>query len=82
MIRITHFRSKCIGCNACVEANPGQWRISKKDGKSTLIGANEKKGIFHLVTEDFESGQNHTAAANCPVRIIRIEKFLPLSSKK
>ncbi|MHB8402007.1 MAG: hypothetical protein ACYDCN_08335 [Bacteroidia bacterium] len=42
MIRITQQRAKCIGCNACVEAAFYRWRISRKDGKCTLIGGKEK----------------------------------------
>ncbi len=74
MIRITHFRSKCIGCNACVEANFQRWIISKKDGKSILIGGKEKKEIYFLVANDFEYEYSKTAAKNCPVKIIRVEK--------
>lgn len=75
MIRIIHFRSKCIGCNACVEANSLRWRISKKDGKSVLIGATEKKGVYQFTTFDDELAANKTAAKNCPVKIIKIEKI-------
>ncbi len=75
MIRITHFRSKCIGCNACVEINSDRWRISKKDGKSILIRGMEKKGISQFIAPDFENEINMAAAKNCPVRIIRVEKF-------
>lgn len=74
MIRIFHHRGKCIGCNACVEAAPWRWRISKKDGKSVLIGGKEKKGIFHLQTGEDELEENKLAAANCPVNIIKIQK--------
>lgn len=73
MMRIIHFRSKCIGCNACVEANPVRWRISKKDGKSVLVEGKEKKGIYHYAGNYFEYEMNKTAAENCPVKIIRIE---------
>jgi len=74
MIRIFHHRSKCIGCNACVEAAPWRWRISQKDGKSVLIGGKEKKGIFYLQTGNDELEENKTAAVNCPVNIIQIQE--------
>lgn len=74
MVRITHYRSKCIGCNACVEANPERWRMSRKDGKSLLAGAKEKKKIYHLIVPDFEFETNLIAAVNCPVKIIKITK--------
>ncbi len=72
MHRITHYRNKCIGCNACVEAAPDRWRISPKDGKSVLIGAVAKKEIHSTLIYDFELDQNKIAVHNCPVGIIKI----------
>ncbi len=74
MIRIIHYREKCIGCNACVEAADYRWRVSRKDGKCTLLGAKAKKGIYVALVDDDEEEQNKLASLNCPVRIIRIEK--------
>lgn len=74
MIRITQQRNKCIGCNACVEAAYYRWRISRKDGKCTLIGGKEKKGFFHLLTGDDEYDDNINAARHCPVNIIKVGK--------
>lgn len=74
MIRIIHQREKCIGCNACVEAAPGRWRVSRKDGRCTLVGGVDKKGFFSVVVPDHEEEENQIAARNCPVRIIRIER--------
>lgn len=73
MIRITQQRHKCIGCNACVEAAKHRWRLSRKDGKCTLIGGTEKKGWFTVTVLDDELEENQLAAKNCPVKIIRIE---------
>ena len=73
MQRITFFRSKCIGCNACVEAAPERWRVSRKDGRCTLIGGKEKNGVFHAIISDDEKDINTMAAGNCPVKIIRID---------
>ena len=72
MYRITHFRSKCIGCNACVEVAPDRWRMSQKDGKSVLIDGLYNKGIYHTRIWADELNINEQAAANCPVDIIRI----------
>lgn len=74
-IRILHYRNKCIGCNACVEAAPQRWRMSKKDGKSVLLGAQEKKGIYSVIVHIDEYDSNLEAAKNCPVNIIKIEKY-------
>lgn len=72
-IRIIHYRQKCIGCNACVEAAEQRWRMSKKDGKSVLIGAKEKKGIYTVIVNGQEYESNLEAAKNCPVNIIKVE---------
>ncbi len=72
MIRIIQHRNKCIGCNACVEAAHHRWRISKKDGKSVLVGGKEKKGIYSVIIHEHELEENQMAAKNCPVNIIQI----------
>ena len=74
MLRITQQRAKCIGCNACVEAAPYRWRVSKKDGKCTLVGGVEKKGYFSVIVHEEELEDNQRAAANCPVHIIRLDE--------
>lgn len=74
MIRITQQRAKCIGCNACVEAADYRWRISKKDGKCTLVGGVEKKGFYTIVVNQHELDDNLLAAKNCPVNIIKIQE--------
>lgn len=75
MIQIIQQRSKCIGCNACVEAAYSRWRMSRKDGKSVLIGAVEKKHIYSITVGDDEYIENRKAANNCPVKIIQIKKL-------
>jgi len=73
MFRITYFRKKCIGCNACVEAAPDRWRVSRRDGRCTLIDGKEKRGIYRTIVSMEEYDRNKMAAANCPVKIIRID---------
>ncbi|MBS1636729.1 MAG: ferredoxin [Bacteroidetes bacterium] len=75
MIRITQQRAKCIGCNACVEAAEERWRISRKDGKCTLVGGIDKKGFYTVVVPDHEYDANRMAQQNCPVNIIRITQL-------
>ncbi|HEY4800008.1 MAG TPA: ferredoxin [Bacteroidia bacterium] len=74
MVRVIHLRSMCIGCNACVEADRNRWRMSRKDGKSVLIGGIENKGIYKIEVDDEEHKALLKAAANCPVKIIKVEK--------
>lgn len=72
MIRIVQYRDKCIGCYACVEAAPDRWRISRKDGKSVLIGGKQKKDVYSVLVNEVELTENQQAARHCPVRVIRI----------
>lgn len=75
MIRVIHYRAKCIGCNACVEADKNRWRMSRKDGKSTLIGG---RNVNHIFRGEFENDEYKTimkAVKNCPVRIIKADRL-------
>lgn len=73
-ITIIHQRSKCIGCNYCVEQAPERWRMSKKDGKSVLIGGVEKKNFFVAKVPFMEKESNEKAAKVCPVNIIQVRE--------
>jgi ferredoxin len=73
MIRVEQLRRKCIGCNACVEIAPYRWRVSKKDGKCTLIGGSVKKDIYSVNVDEDELDDLKMAAKNCPVKIIRVQ---------
>lgn len=75
MVIITLQRAKCIGCNYCVEMAPNQYRISKKDGKSVLLNAVEKKGFFTLKSlDDSILDANINAKEACPVKIISVKQ--------
>ncbi len=74
MVIITQQRDKCIGCNYCVELAPERWRMSKKDGKCTLIGAKDRRGFHTVRTGDEEYEENVRAAEACPVNIIKVSK--------
>ena len=74
MIKIVQLRHKCIGCNACVEAAPAHWIMSKKDGKSFLKKALKKGKYYIKELPDWEYEKNKLAADNCPVHIIDVRK--------
>jgi ferredoxin len=74
VLRIIQQRIKCIGCNACVEAADYRWRVSKKDGKCTLVNGVEKRGFYSVIVDDDELEDNTIAQNNCPVKIIQIIK--------
>jgi len=75
MVIITLQRKKCIGCNYCVELAPGQFQMSKKDGKSVLLKSQDKKGFFTLksVNESMLEDVKKASEA-CPVKIIAIKR--------
>jgi ferredoxin len=71
MIAITLQRDKCIGCNYCVEIAPELFRMSKKDGKSVLLNAEDKKG-FHTIRVNNQLDEKAKKCADvCPVKIIK-----------
>lgn len=75
MVVVTLQRSKCIGCNYCVELAPEQFQMSKKDGKTVLLHATDKKGFFTLKTNNkniLDDCQNASKA--CPVKIISVKQ--------
>ena len=74
MVVITLQRQKCIGCNYCVELAPEQFQMSKKDGKSVLLNATDKKGFHTLKSPDHSILPDAVAAAGaCPVKIIKVK---------
>ena len=75
MVIITHQREKCIGCNYCVELAYERWRMSKKDGKVTLIGGENKKGFYTVKVGDEDFDENQRAAEACPVNIIHVKQI-------
>jgi ferredoxin len=75
MVIISHQREKCIGCNYCVELAFDRWRMSKKDGKVTLLEGVAKKGIYTARVNDDEFDDNVKAAQACPMNIIQVKKI-------
>ena len=75
MIVVSQNRKKCIGCNYCVELALEFWRMSKRDGKSVLLGASEKKGMFTARFENKDFDANEAAAKACPVNIIKVKQL-------
>ncbi len=73
MVIITQQRDKCIGCNYCVELAYDRWRMSKKDGKATLIGGVNRKGFYTVKVREDELEDNIKAAEACPVKIIHVK---------
>ncbi|WP_096687010.1 ferredoxin [Ichthyobacterium seriolicida] len=76
MVIITFNRDRCIGCNYCADLCPANWKMNRKDGKSTLIKSVNKNRIHVLKTYD-ESvyDDNKNVAEICPVKIINVIKI-------
>ncbi|MEN9302864.1 MAG: hypothetical protein RL264_1293 [Bacteroidota bacterium] len=74
--RLLQQREKCIGCNACMEAAPYRWRMSKSDGKCTLVGGIQKRDFYSVVIDETELEDNLLAIKNCPVHIIQIVELV------
>ncbi len=72
MAKIIHYRSKCIGCNICFEMQPEYWRLSKKDGKATLVNSHLKKDTHILVIPDDSIVLSKKTAEHCPVKVIKV----------
>lgn len=74
MLKIAHYREKCIGCGACVACCPNSWEMSNEDGKADLKGAEKKKDLWLKEVDRVEAEENQLAAEACPVNIIKILK--------
>jgi len=72
MAKIIHYRNKCIGCGICFEMQPELWRMSKRDGKATLLRSTEKKDVFVLPIHKDIQHQTEQVKKACPVKIIKI----------
>lgn len=72
MHKIIHYRNKCIGCGVCHEQQPALWRMSKKDGKASLLKSTGKKDVFILVIPDGLVVHSKEVAKACPVRVIKV----------
>ncbi len=72
MSKIIHYRNKCIGCGLCHEQQPELWRMSKKDGKATLLNAVLKKEVHILHLNEMHRPQLEQVIIGCPVKIIKI----------
>jgi len=73
MAKLIQHRNKCIGCGVCENMQPEYWRMSKKDGKATLLNSQEKNKVFILQIVDKNISLAMQTAKACPVRIIAVQ---------
>ncbi len=74
MPKIVHYRYKCIGCGICYEMMPEVWRMSKKDGKATLLKGISKKQTSILLINSLQKESAKKVAKACPVKIIKFNE--------
>lgn len=72
MFKVIQYRKRCIGCAVCYEQQPELWRMSKKDGKASLLKSTGKKNVFIKNIPDTAAARTKQTAAACPVRIIKV----------
>lgn len=72
MSKIIHYRDKCIGCGICYEMQPQEWRMSKRDGKVTLLHATIKKNIYLKDIPALSVELSKQVSAACPTRCIQV----------
>lgn len=72
MYKLIHYRDKCIGCGICYEQQPEFWRMSRKDGKATLVKAAVTKNIYILEVNSSSKQRSQETAKACPVNIIKV----------
>ncbi len=72
MNKVIYYRDKCIGCGICFEMQPELWRMSKKDGKATLLKSTLKKNVFIVPVSNNFQQQTREVIGACPVKIIKI----------
>ena len=72
MKKIIQYRNKCIGCGICYEQQPELWRMSKKDGKTTLLKSTAKKDVFVLPVSNAIQEQTREVGRACTLKIIKL----------
>ncbi len=72
MPKIIHYRNKCIGCGVCYEMQPELWRMSKKDGKATLLKGDQKNKVYVRDITDDQVEKTKEVVKACPVNVIKV----------
>lgn len=73
MSKIIHYRNKCIGCGLCHEQQPELWRMSRRDGKATLLNSIKKNEVSVLPLKEIYREKLEEVVKGCPVKVIKIQ---------
>lgn len=72
MPKLIHYRDNCIGCGICYEMQPTFWRMSKKDGKASLVKAIQKRNVYILDINEQDAIASQATVVACPVNVIKV----------
>lgn len=74
MLRISHKKHECIGCDYCADIAPAYWQLDE-DGLATLCLPTHEKFPFQFA-EGFEDDLDILldAQEGCPVDLIRVSQ--------
>ncbi|MBS1781677.1 MAG: ferredoxin [Bacteroidetes bacterium] len=72
MPKLIQYRNHCIGCGICYELQPEIWRMSKKDGKATLVKGIPKKNVFILPISEEVAYESMATLEACPAKVIKL----------
>ncbi|HEX6335083.1 MAG TPA: ferredoxin [Flavisolibacter sp.] len=73
MAKMVHYRNRCIGCGICFEMQPALWRMSRRDGRATLLCSVVKKQVSVRAIDPDVVALSKRVAAACPARVIKIQ---------
>jgi ferredoxin len=72
MPKLVQYREQCIGCGICQELQPDTWRMSKKDGKASLLYSIQKKNIHIVSIHGSMIEISRQVIAACPAKVIKL----------
>lgn len=73
MTKVRLYRTKCIGCNYCVELAPAYWEMNESDGKVDLLNSDEQNHVFEVIITSDDINIMIDCVGVCPTKAIRVE---------
>ena len=73
MTKVRLYRTKCIGCNYCVELAPAYWEMNESDGKVDLLNSDEQNSVFEVIITSDDIDIMNDCVSVCPTKAIRVE---------
>ena len=73
MTKVRLYRTKCIGCNYCVELAPAYWEMNESDGKVDLLNSDGQNSVFEVIITSDDIDIMNDCVSVCPTKAIRVE---------